>query len=382
MRVNFNATEHGFAFSNSFVNALLQIPALGVDITTRGRCGGMAAAAMDYWHARLAVPSDGSLPQDGTVLADYVYSRLMDTFVDNGAKFIQYATSLDHPTWLRGKGVARMTREDELPRLRAQLDRGQPVLLGLTQARSVDRLGDDHQVVAYGYEQGSRYTTVFVYDNNNPGAEVRLRLTTVDDPAERTITSSNGSTWRGLFVGSYTPKVPSFVADGRLTHDSTDPRIYVIRGGGAFWIPSPAEMEACGFSWKSVVSMKDGSMRHVSTYPANGTLVRERSTAPVYIVFGGKAFHIPSPQVFDALKLRWDSVREVPLGSLGGLRQVPRDRTLVRELSAAPVYVVQSGRLRHVTSPEVMSKYGYEWAGVCIVPDGALAGLPVGLPLT
>ena len=194
VRISFTPAENGFAFSNGFTNHVVRVPAVGVDITTRGRCGGMAAAAMDYWHAGLAMSTNSALPQDGSLVADYIYSRLMDTFVDNGLKFVQYATSLDHPTWLRGKGVARMTREDELPKLKARLNAGQPVLLGLTQARDVTQLGNDHQVVAYGWEQDSRYTYVLVYDNNNPGREVRLKLTTVDDPAERAITGSNGKT--------------------------------------------------------------------------------------------------------------------------------------------------------------------------------------------
>lgn len=382
MRVNFNAVEHGFAFSNSFVNNVLTIPSLGIKVTTKGRCGGMAAAALDYWHAGLAVPASTSLPQDGTLLADYVYRRLMDTFVDNGAKFVHYATSLDHPTWLRGKGVARMTREDELPRLRNAISAGCPVLLGLTAARDVTQIGNDHQVVAHGYDQDARYTYVHVYDNNNPRQEVTLKLTTVDDPAERAITGSNGKTWRGLFVESYTQKRPPWLADRTLVHDSTDPRIFAIYGGGAFHVPSPQEFDACGFRWDKVMSAKNGSMAHIAAQPANGSLVRERSTDPIHVVHGGKAFWIPSPEVFEALGHDWSAVRDVPLGSLGGLRSVPRDRTLLRELSRPEVYVVQSGRLRHVTSPAVMDREGYHWDGVNVVPDGGLAGLAMGTPLT
>ena len=114
MRVNFTAAEHGFAFANSFVNHVVRIPALGIDITTKGRCGGMAAAALDHWHAGLAMPESSILPQDGSLVGDYVYSRLIDTMIDNGAKFVHYATSLDHPTWLRGQG-----RQPHGPRGRA-----------------------------------------------------------------------------------------------------------------------------------------------------------------------------------------------------------------------------------------------------------------------
>ncbi|MER7072502.1 hypothetical protein [Terrabacter sp. NPDC000476] len=382
MRIRFTPAEHGFPFANSFTNHVLTIPGLGIDLTTAGRCGGMAAAAMDYWYAGLAMPTDPSLPQDGSLVADYVYSRLMDTFVDNGLTYVHYATSLDHPTWLRGKGVARMTREDELPKLTSRLESGQPVLLGLNQARSVTDLGNDHQVVAYGYEQDARYTYVLVYDNNDPGVEVRLRLTTVDDPGERDIVGSNGQVWRGLFVEAYTRKMPGYLTDGLAIHDSTDPRIHVVRGGGAFWIPSPAEFDAGGFHWDGVLAAKPGSLCHVARHPANGTLVRERGTDPVHVVYGGKAFWIPSPEVFEALGHDWDLIKEVPQGSLGGLRQVPLDHTLLRERSSDPVWLVQGGTLHHVTIPDVMGRLGLEWSCVNVVPDGALAGLPTGAPIS
>ena len=380
MRVNFTAAEHGFAFTNSFTNHVVRIPALGIDITTKGRCGGMAAAALDHWHAGLAMPESSILPQDGSLVGDYVYSRLIDTMIDNGAKFVHYATSLDHPTWLRGKGVSRMVREDELPLLKARLDAGQPQLLGLTQARSVTELGNDHQVVAYGYREDARYTYVYVWDNRYPGRELTLKLTTRDDPNERQITGAG--TWRGLFVGSYSRKRPSYLAEGRLIHDSTDPRIFVVRGGGAFWIPSGAEFDACGFSWSAVVAAKPGSMRHLATFPGNGYLVRERGTAPIHVVYGGRAFWVPSPQEFEALGLDWSRVVDVPAGSLGGLRSVPREQTLLRERSSDPVWIVRGGLLRHVTSQAVMDAYGLEWACVRVVPDRSLAALPKGAPLT
>jgi hypothetical protein len=381
MRTAFNPHEHGFEFSNSFTNHVVKVPALGIDMTTRGRCGGMASAALDYWHNGLAIPDDASLPADGSLVGDYIYNRLIDSMVANGWKFFHFMRTPDHPTWLNGIGVARATREEEFPRVKAVLDSGKPCLLGLSQARSLGELGSDHQVVAYGYEADERYSYVLVYDNNYPGTEVRLRFTTDYDPSEREVVASTGQVWRGFFAEAYSPVVPAFLADGKLLSERSADAIYVVRGGGRFHIASPEEFEAGGFSWSEVAETQDGSLTHVALYPANRTLVRERSSDPVYVVYGGTKFWIPSPEVLTSLGFDASNVCAVPDGSLAGLLSTPRDGTLLREQSAEPVCVVESGSLRHVPNVEVFEERGYVWESVGVVPDGALADLPMGSPL-
>src|SRR5438132_8353868 len=86
-RNKFDPKKHGFAFANQFVNHVLTLPD-GQEITTRGRCGGMAFAALDYYFAGLPVPKNVILPPDGTLLADYIMKRLIDSFSLSGAKFM------------------------------------------------------------------------------------------------------------------------------------------------------------------------------------------------------------------------------------------------------------------------------------------------------
>jgi hypothetical protein len=382
MRVAFNAREHGFKFSNSFTNHVVTLPPLGIDLTTAGRCGGMASAALDYWHNGLATPEDSSLPADGSVLGDYIYARLIDSIVANGWKFLHFMRTPDHPTWLNGIGVARATREEEFPRLREILDSGKPCLLGLSQARSIGELGGDHQIVAYGYELGDRYSTVLCYDNNHPDTEVRLRFTSEYDPGEREVVENTGEVWRGFFVEAYSPVVPWFLAEGKLLSERSDPAIFVVQGGGRFHIPSPEEFEAAGFNWSEVVETQDRSLSHVATYPANRTLLKERSSPAVCVTFGGKPFWIPSPEVFTSLGFDWAAVRTIPNGSLANLRSTPRDGTLLREQTNPAVYVALNGKLRQVPSVEEFDTRGFVWEDVGIVPDGALTDLPKGEPLS
>jgi hypothetical protein len=206
-RTSFTPQQHGFHFDNEFVNKVADLPGFG-GIETRGRCGGMAFAALDFYFSRMRVPADTTLPPDGSPLADYIYRRLLDSFLTPSAvQFVSWTLHPDQGGWFL-KGVARWTREDQLPRLRAHVDAGRPVALGLVGARDLAHVGSgNHQVVAYGYDidQATRAVMVYVYDNNSHDQEVVLSI----DPGRPGVAASNRSEpWRGLFVQSYSPVTP------------------------------------------------------------------------------------------------------------------------------------------------------------------------------
>jgi hypothetical protein len=380
-RAPFTPIADGFAFANTFINHVVRIPFLGIDITTRGRCGGMAYAAMDMWIHGLAVSRNAALPADGTLLADYVYARLLDSMAANGAKFFDVMQSLDHPTAIRGKGVARATREDEYPRIKARIDQGFPCVVGLSQARDLAGMGHDHQVVAYGYEDGNPRSKVFIWDNDEPGVELALDFTTAYDPGDRAV-MLGAQAWRGFFLESYAPVVPPFLQAGRLLSDRSDPAVHVVQGGGRFWIPSPAEFSAGGYHWTEVLEAQDGSMAHIATAPGDETLVKERSHAEVYVVQGGRAFHIPDPKAFTDMGFLPTSIRQVPDGSTAPLvGAAPADGTLLKEFGDAAVHLVVGGSLRHIANPATFDQIGLSWGKVRTVPAGGLAALPHGAQL-
>ncbi|WP_028049648.1 hypothetical protein [Cellulomonas sp. URHD0024] len=226
--VAFDPATHGFAFPNAFVNVVLTLPT-GAQITTAGRCGGMAYAALDYFLPGQPVPrwrpdlyAPGRVPPDSNWLAKYLYSRLHDSFfTGSAAKFVTWSLHSDDPTWVF-KGVSRWTKEEELPRVIASIDRGRPVVLGLVVARSLGAIGDNHQVVAYGYERfDDGRAVVTVYDNNTPGRPVTL----TSQADQHDWTASNGRVWRGFFVQDYTPKTPRI-----LTRDPADPHARLSAG--------------------------------------------------------------------------------------------------------------------------------------------------------
>jgi hypothetical protein len=216
-RTGFDPRAHGFHFANDFVDKVVTVPGYG-EVATAGRSGGMAFAALDYWFAGLPVPShrpedfpDRAVPSDGSRLADFIHKRLFDSYATWSARqFLTWALAEDHPTW-SSPGVARLTAE-ELPRVRRSIDAGRPVVLGLVAARSLDEVGRNRQVVAYGYDEdgagpGGSPTRLFVYDSHRPDTEVVL----APDPDGRWAATTGGEPWRGLFLQDYASERPPYI---------------------------------------------------------------------------------------------------------------------------------------------------------------------------
>jgi hypothetical protein len=125
----------------------------------------------------------------------------------------------------------------------------------------------------------------------------------------------------------------------------------------------------------------DNSLAHVSTYSANGSLLRPRDSEAVFVIYGGYPFGIPSESIFEALGFEWQSIFVIPAGAMNSLRNFPTDGTLLREMSSPAVYVAENRVLRVIPSAEEFEQRGYVWANIGVVPDGGLAGLPLGDPL-
>ena len=135
---DFDPKKHGFHFSNNFVNTVCNTP-FG-KITSRGRCGGMAFAALDYYYAKLPIPTHrgrdfpgGEVPPDGTCLADYIYHRLMDSFALNAGKFIFWSQI---PPWPFSDNLPEHTKRHEFPALVQRLSGG-PVVIGLIKSKNL-----------------------------------------------------------------------------------------------------------------------------------------------------------------------------------------------------------------------------------------------------
>jgi hypothetical protein len=313
----FDPRTHGFAFGNTFVNVIGTLPGFG-EITTRGRCGGMAYASLDYYHAGLAVPESAELPPDGTALADLVYRRLLDSYlVPSATKFVSWTLYSDDETWFY-KGVTRWTKEDEFPRLTRAIRGGVPQVLGLVTATDVRRIGDDHQVVAYGCEDDGRGgLTVLLYDNRYPGQEVRLS-TTAATPRWNLEHAGGREEWRGFFVQGYSSKVPEFLREGTVVRERSPARRYVVYGGAKFAVADDAQLAAIGASTE-FRTLGDGSASWIADVPADRTLLREVGDTEVYVMEDRHRRRVADVSAFRARGLSFDDVRVVPDGALAAI---------------------------------------------------------------
>ena len=74
-RTAFDPAKHGFHFANGFVNNVADLGPLG-KITTRGRCGGMAYAALDASVEFVLQAGPETVAAHGRNLTELLYQRL------------------------------------------------------------------------------------------------------------------------------------------------------------------------------------------------------------------------------------------------------------------------------------------------------------------
>jgi hypothetical protein len=206
----FDPTVHGFHFDNDFVNEIATLPG-GSTLRTNGRCGGMTYGALDYFHLGRPAPAytpraPAKVPPDSHPLARYLLSRQLESFKnDSAARFLAWTIFPDEGLPF-AKGVRKWTAS-EIPQLRAEIDAGRPVALGLVGARTLRDVGRrNHQAVAFGYQAVTGGVDVLIYDPNDHDTTSILHWRRDQSP----IAASNRPRrpWRGLFVHDYTPRVP------------------------------------------------------------------------------------------------------------------------------------------------------------------------------
>lgn len=207
---DFQPQRDGFAFNNTFTNDFIR----EFDVRTGGLCGGMVYAALDFHRARQPVPRQDYRPAVQTRLHDYLYERQVHSIADNADKWAELgfnpfgARNSEFFRWgLQGFGGGR------LQELRARIDRGEPVPLGLWHYDG--QRGGDHQVLAIGYELG-RYRgdlgahqgdlKIYVYD---PNFHDEIKVLVPDLRLGAFGYADTGQRWLTYFVdGKYRPHAP------------------------------------------------------------------------------------------------------------------------------------------------------------------------------
>jgi hypothetical protein len=222
----FLPSRNGFAFTNSWPSApAVSVPtpfgSIGIGNAALGLCGGMVFAALDYWHAHGAPPA--AQPAPGTPLFQFIVKRLIDSWhVPAGvAEYYQWmnlpdadsSVSVLGRTLVSQRGLSWRTIEQQWPQVMASIDNGQPAALGLVTVASANpgMLGQNHQVLAYGYQLAGPAVTIAVYDpNTGPADGVHIQFSTSAPTAATTFRHNIkiGEPVRGFFLTGYAPALP------------------------------------------------------------------------------------------------------------------------------------------------------------------------------
>jgi hypothetical protein len=198
----FLPSHSGLHFPNDFPSEpLLSIDVLGQEIpigdASNGLCGGMAFAVRDYFESGIPLPPDATVPSSG-VLFNYLVRRLFDSFNLPSGPLIYLGLMNpalpDHETYLSDIGLAPRGRawimiNNEWPKIRTDLDGGHPSTIGLIEVKSADpfQLGNNHQVLAYGYDLNGADLTIHVYDPNFPNDDNITLSLSIADPQHTTL---------------------------------------------------------------------------------------------------------------------------------------------------------------------------------------------------
>jgi len=213
----FAPSTHGFPFSNSFPpkTPVFTLPTpfgmIPLGDAHNGLCGGMIFTAMDSYHFDVPVPQSC----ESKPVFSYIARRLIESWnLPFGA--LKYYDWQRRPLASRSlagvrvtAGLTARTVEIEWPRIRANLDAGLPVALGVVKVEGWDirRIAQNHQVMAYGYDldEAKGEATIRIYDPNYPGDDdCRLTLNLNEpDCGSMIVHSREGPSVRGLFFTEY-----------------------------------------------------------------------------------------------------------------------------------------------------------------------------------
>lgn len=174
---NFQPSLHGLHFGNMFASIPYNFRILGVPVrvgrASDGMCGGMVYTVCDLFEMGI-LPDQGTIAPSSGALFDYLSNRLLDSFhLPIGPLrylFLMSPLQPDQDTWLlpgRGTVLAK-----EWAKVKRDIDQNRLAPIGLiTQKNTFDtrKLGLNHQVLVYGYEQQGYQVRLNIYDPNLPG---------------------------------------------------------------------------------------------------------------------------------------------------------------------------------------------------------------------
>lgn len=154
--------------------------------------------------------------------------------------------------------------------------------------------------------------------------------------------------------------------------------VYLIQGGARFVVhPGVATQGGA-----AVEVSPDGVAALIPTVPQDGALLQESGDPRVYVVYGGARFHVPSPEIFEAMGFDWSEIGSLPAGLLERVPLTPPDYTRVSEFVTGGDYLIVGGAKLPVDNAalEALSDAGKDPARY-VLPTGALDAFPDVAPM-
>ncbi len=222
----FLPSRNGFHFNNAFPSVpdiTIPIPFGRIELgdASNGLCGGMVFAALDYFVAARPIP-DITTPPTNNPLFDYIFHRLLDSF-NLPLGLVHYITLMqpDYPdaeNTLSKQGIGPHGRSwhtirQEWPAIKTILDTGQPCPLGLIRVKTKDvsQIGNNHQVLATGYDVNDDNLIIYIYDPNYHDFDyltLTINLATPEEPTPIIYSAHDDKPVYAFFHVDYKPQVP------------------------------------------------------------------------------------------------------------------------------------------------------------------------------
>jgi len=115
----------------------------------------------------------------------------------------------------------------------------------------------------------------------------------------------------------------------------------------------------------------------------NGRRIRSKVDEKIYIVIDGLRHWVPNPATYENLFRDWDGVEDIiDIDSIDAGADITDGAILARGGEDPPVYLISNGVKRHVTSPEAMDRYYFEWDRVISLPPVAVLFIPTGTEIS
>ncbi len=205
VQTGFDPTKNGFLFRNAF-NLQPELFGLVLGSWNLGFCGGMSLAAVRAFNTGQTLSRRRTIPRQRERLYDELLQGQIETIPGPViSKVHTWQSSQDFNVTGFGHSIGKRTK-GEWPRIRAELERGRPVVLVLIRVRGFfGNITLNHQVVAHGYKayENQQVFAIQIYDPNWPreaGEIVFSTVSSLDRIHAHQRPRRSGQTVRGFFL--------------------------------------------------------------------------------------------------------------------------------------------------------------------------------------